>query len=220
MAKTLDKPADIVVATCTMGQVTMEWAFGYRMQSFPMNMSVSLYNAKGYNVADARSMCVEFARQKNAKWLVFYDDDIIPHSKEAIMTLFYTMLGDDNIDILSGVYPAKFEAAPPIVWKDKWGGVDMGWKDGKVHEVYLGGTGLCIIRMSSLMALNVPMRRVGDLLLSDYFGSLERTDDVHLAEFVREQGQKLFVHGGVTADQIRLDGRIYELRCFSEGKTK
>lgn len=207
-----DLKSEIVISVCTRGQVTIEWAVAYKLQTFPMNMPVRLFTTKGYNVSDSRALCIDFAKEHDAKYLIFYDDDVLPHDNMAILKLFYGILKNTDIDILSGVYPARMEGNPPVIFKEPNAGVDFTtWKNGGTYQVWMAGTGLCIMRMESILKLDVPKRMVGDKEIGDYFGSLERTDDVHLAEFCREQGLKWYVRGDVRADQIDLDGKVYEL---------
>lgn len=199
----------LVVATPTLGLVHIDWAMMLRYQNLPANVATSLFRVKGFNVADARNLCIYHARNVNAKYMMYYDDDVVPRDAFGIMMLYQAIVNRDEIDILSAVYPARFKPPIPIVFKEPGEGSWDGWRDGGIHKIWMGGTGFSIIRMSSLQKINAPMRVINGILMEDFFGDLMTTDDNHFAQLAKQSDFSWYVHGGVIADQIDKDGKVY-----------
>ena len=203
---------NILVACCTRGTVRIEHEVAVLYQVFPLARQVNFQVFSGMPSSEiARNWAYKEACDENPEYLMFWDDDILPHSKTAIPQMASIMAQNPTIDVLGGVYPMQRTADPePIVVKERDGGVWWGWADGKVHDVYMTGTGFTMIRMSALASLHFdeygepPMKRV-------FERHERRTDDEAFAALCAEHGLRWCVAGDVVCDQISLEGHRYKI---------
>lgn len=226
---------DVMVATCTLGQVRIEWALAFQECVMPMNRLRRTIVIKGMKVSDARNIAVEMAKRENCEFIFFWDDDVIPLSLVPFAAMVITMQQRSEIDILGGVYPIRCAVPEPIVMKEPFGGVWWGWEDGKVHRCYMTGTGFTMIRMKSLekikaqtYSLDAPDLPGEKIEITRYFfesgdftphpeqeadGWLCKcTDDFYFAQHCAKAGLKWYVHGQAICDQVDLDGTLYRVQ--------
>jgi len=220
-----DAPAKLVVATCTLGKMRAESMVYLSRCGTPLGQKRMQLWVIGHTTQDARNIAATTAQGCGYEYLMFWDDDIVPKPSRvmpkgfgAAEVLLATMDQNPEIDILGGVYPARQVNPAPIVTKRSLGEPWWGWEDGGIHKVWMTGTGFTIYRMSSLKKLNpesveveVPelpgqMAHVLEYFVLDAMGP---TDDYHLAKRAEEAGLTWYVHGGVTADQLDLDGHMF-----------
>jgi hypothetical protein len=199
--------ARISVAICTLGKIRIEHELGLLAQTWPLGHQREITVLKKYSIQNARNLAVYDAQKSKADFLLFYDDDMVPRSSDALMTLINTIDQNPKIDVLGAVYPRRTAIPEPVVAKTQGGGAFWDWEDGKIHKVWMVGTGFTIYRLSSLKKLIVPKDRVniGDghrVRCPRYFEINHSTDDFNFAALVAPIGLRQYVHGGVIVDQI------------------
>jgi hypothetical protein len=132
---------------------------------------------------------------------MFWDDDMMPKERSALELLYAAMLHHPKIDVISGVYPVRRAVPDPVCMETSGAGSYWGWTDGKVHPVFMTGTGFTLIRMDALKDVPLPwFKDDGDL-----------SDDFFFAYLCREHNLHQYVHGGVVVDQVMLDGTVFDV---------
>ncbi len=197
--------SSVLIVTCTLGPVRMEWALAVIGQTLPLWRTFKRNVIIGQTTVDARNMAVKQAQEEGFDYLLFWDDDVVPHDKLAVQHLLAVIDADDSIDLVGGIYPRKV-TMEPIVAKDNGAktGVWWGWRDGHAEQVYMTGTGFLIIRMASLAKIPVTDGR--------YFEVGDRTtDDFFFADWCAASKLKWYAAGNVVCDQIDLDGRLHQV---------
>ncbi len=197
--------SSVIIATCTLGAVRIEWAAAVLAQTLPLWRTFKRIIIVGQTTVDARNMAVKQAQDEGFDYLFFWDDDVVPHDKLATQHLVAVLDADPSIDLVGGIYPRKV-TMEPIVAKDNGAktGVWWGWRDGKAEQVYMTGTGFLIIRMASLAKIPVTDGR--------YFEVDDKiTDDFFFADWCAASKLKWYAAGNVVCDQIDLDGRLHEV---------
>jgi glycosyltransferase involved in cell wall biosynthesis len=201
----------LLLAIPTRGAVRVEWATGLRIQAQPTGLNWDMINILGHTVDDARNVSVQMAKDGNYEFVLFFDDDIVPHHELAFAKLINGIIQHPEIAALGGVYPRRYGTHEPIVVRELTQGVWWGWEDGNIHKVFMTGTGFTVFRMSALPEVEQYAApdgtKIGRYFQHNEFG---KTDDVFLAEMFAEQGLGWYVHGGVQARQMDLDGRVYD----------
>ena len=203
---------NILIACCTRGTLRVEHEVAVLYQVFPLARQVNYQVFSGMASAeDARNWAYKEALDEQPEYLMFWDDDILPRSRSAIPQMASIMAQNSSIAVLGGVYPMQRTADPePIVVKERGGGVWWGWEDGKVHDVYMTGTGFTMLRMSALATLDVG--KYGEPPLPHLFERDGRgTDDESFAALCSKHDLRWCVAGNVTCDQISLEGHVYRI---------
>lgn len=192
------------VAICTLGTIRFEHEGWLLQQTGPFGFQRHLAYVcmPDSDLQTVRCKAYEMAKEYGSEFLVLYDDDIIPLTTGAIAGLIGGLDQNDDIDIIGGVYPIRRDPPDPIVIKNRGEGAWWGWQDGKLHRVYMTGTGLTAYRMSSLANIPTPTFEFSD----------EETDDSILAQKVKALGMKWYVDGSVTADQLELNGKRWQFK--------
>ena len=197
-------PGGLMVVVCSLGQVRIEWAISFALHPSPFGIGRHTLFVPNKTTVEARNYGVNAAWQTKAKYLMFWDDDMIPQDRFALERLYTTMSHNPQIDVIGGVYPIRRDIASPIVIKDRdatepyWG-----WQDGKAHKVFMTGTGFMMIRMDSFKGIDLPWFDDSNLLSDDYF----------FADICMEKGKSVYVDGSVVCDQMNLDGKRFNVNA-------
>lgn len=195
-------PNGLFVVVCSLGQVRVEWAISFALQSSPFGIPRNTLFIPNRSTVEARNLAVKLARENKMKYLMFWDDDMIPKLRDGMERLYTTISHNPQIDVICGVYPIRREVAAPIIIEKKESAeVYWGWEDGKAHKVYMGGTGFMMIRLASFEDVTVPF----------FEDSAMMSDDYHFAEVCAKHGKSIYVDGAVVCDQMDLGGKRYTL---------
>ena len=209
---------NLLIAVCTLGQVRAEWAIALASALPPVGRKRLVTTLMGFETAHARNVACWLAQDKGCEYLMFWDDDVIPRERAALLRLVSVMDQRSEIAVLGGVYPRRSDVPEPIVVKTKGNGLWWGWADGAVHKVYMTGTGFTLVRVAELAGLDGPVYETDDgRTLHAYFNTRPHlTDDFWLGELCEAAGKGWYVHGDVVCDQIdRESGHLY---CVEEAK--
>ena len=139
----------LVIGIPTTGVIRYEWAIARWGQITPVNWSLaeiaqaySTVGPIGYLVADARNVVAHtFIHQKECEWLLFIDHDVILPGDTFVKMNTYMDKG--KIPLLSGLYYAKGNPPPPLVFRGRGNSVFTDWKMGDkvwVDAVVMGCT--------------------------------------------------------------------------------
>ena len=207
----------VVIATCTKGVIRIEHELAMIAQAWPLGHGRGFSAPRGFGIQDARNVAVKDAEAQGADALLFYDDDMIPTTPNALMKLITAMDQRPEIDVIAGVYPRRTYVPEPVCEKEPSMGAFWGWEDGEIHQCWMVGTGFTLYRMSAFDKMDVPTDLIKPV---EYDEAVEcrrifeigtGTDDFHFAIEAEKVGIKQYVHGGVIAHQIGLDGETWKV---------
>src|SRR5215831_6941651 len=129
------------------GLTTQEWGFCLALQNYPMNTNRIYTGIKRRPVDEARNRIVRIAKEENAKYIWFLDDDV-GAPNYAVRKLVYDLeQSDDDTLVAGGIYGCKAHPVEPCVFVGNGGGPFWKWKKGEVFEVTGIGTGCLLIDM-------------------------------------------------------------------------
>ena len=152
----------LLIGIPTLGRpVSLEWSFSFKAMNPPINFNTNFSIVKGKEVAVARNLIVQQAKEQNAKYLFFLGDDVIvpPHG---LRQLIYRLENDEGIDVVGGVYCSKCEPAAPLVFREFGQGSYWNWKIGEFFKVAALGMDCTLIRMSLFDKLSEPFFKTVD----------------------------------------------------------
>ena len=200
----------LYVVTCTLGKVRIEHEISVAHTLWPMAKMAYHEAIIGLSIDDARNTAFTTAVDQDYEYVMFWDDDIISRDKNVIKLIVSAMDQNPEIDILGGVYPRRSEFPEPIVCEVEGGGSWWGWEDGKLHKVWMTGTGFTVYRTGSLSRLvyetdKYKIEQTNKLVWPFFSTSPEESDDFNFADKCREDGLNWYVHGGVVCEQIDLE---------------
>ena len=194
----------LLIAICTLGRVRIEWAAAFTGQSAPFGRGLNPFVIMGMTTIDARNRAVEMAREKQAEYLMFWDDDVIPRDALCLERMMATIQVNKHVDVIGGVYPVRRDVPNPIVVKSADAdGPFWDWRDGKAHKVHMVGTGFMVIRMASFDEVTEPFFAYDPTM----------SDDFYFANVCKKHGKQQYIDGSVICDQIDLDSRLYRVEA-------
>lgn len=211
---TVTNKLSLYIAICTLGQVRAQWALCFASQQRPMSRRHYMSALEGFtNICQVRNVAVHMALEKSAEYLMFWDDDVIPHQAHDLLRLLAAMDQHPEATAIGGVYPRRSAIPEPIVIRNDGEGAWWGYEEGGLHKVYLTATGFTMYRLSDLAEMDVPVKEQKNGALIKQFFSADETysDDFYFAELLRQAGKTWLVHGDVVCDQVDLDGTFYRI---------
>lgn len=190
----------LVIGIPTLGRpVPLDWALALKSMNTPINFSVNFHLVKGREVAEARNDIVRFALEKDAKYLFFLGDDVVPPS-HTIKQFITRMEQDPTIGIIGGVYVNKDDHPAPLVFRGNGQGSYWDWKVGEFFEVTGLGMDCNLIRVDVLKALKADWFKTVDV--EEYIDGKNKaetwTEDLYFYKRVAEE----------TSFRIMCDGAI------------
>ncbi len=212
----MDAPNKLAIGICTLGTLRVEHEAMMLSTGMPLGQAQAFVFVVGYGIQDARNYAWNAAEGQGWEYFMFWDDDVIPLSGGAVETMLETMEQNPEIDILGGVYPARQNIPAPIVTMEASGKPWWGWEDGRIHKVWMTGTGFTMYRTSSIRKIEVPVKTFqtskGPWEVREYFRLEDGTDDYALAVEAEKAGLSWYVHGAIVCDQIEPTGLRYEIK--------
>ena len=205
----------VVIAVCSLTvQVRLEWALGLKAQFIGMGRETSVVAVTGTSpVTAARNVAVQEAVDRNAGYLMFWDDDIIPQHPEAMSILMSTMDNSPSVTLIGGVCPIRAHIPEPVVIEKQGHGPSYIWQDGEPHRVIMSGTAFLLIRLANLIKINVPLVTIDGASYREYFTQRVQDDTFEFGEFAEKHNLIWLVHGAVICDQIdRNTGKRFSVK--------
>jgi hypothetical protein len=158
------------VAIPSNGPVHIAWAIMYSQLQWPVSGERNTIVPIKVPIATARNNCAIAAKERDCKYLVFIDDDVlIPDS--AMKLMLYQMEQNDDWDAITGVYCTKTIPPEPLIFGGKpedVSGPYWDWKMGETFPVWGAGLGCCVIRVSAFDKIEEP-----------YFAFVESSDGMN-----------------------------------------
>jgi hypothetical protein len=188
----------IVVATPTLGMVSIEWAAVFRNLMWPMNTGYShafVRDVAGNEIAETRNAAVSIAMRyeneyREVSHIFWIDDDVLIQPRALLRLLSHQR------DIASGCYFLKCDPTEPLIFPGKGAGTTP-FIPNQTFETWGHGMGVCLVRME------VYKRTRDELELPpDKYGNPTWYKTTHAENAVVENGS-LYVGG--TEDLYFLD---------------
>jgi SAM-dependent methyltransferase len=181
----------------------------------PMNTNVVQFETMGKPIDVARNFFAEQALAHNAKYLFFWDEDVLlpPH---ALRELMYLAEHYPKYAVFGGIYCLKSQRPEPLVFRGNGNGPFWDWKVGEVFDVTGIGMGCTLIRTEVFKDLEKPWFKTVDnmepALDNIHFGE-SWTEDLYFCKKVVETGKwKLAAHGQLICPHIDVNtGKEYNL---------
>src|SRR5262245_43056553 len=135
-----------------------ELVMAFKACSPPMNCNTIYIETKGMDIADARNQFAKVALEHNAKYLFFWDEDVLlpPH---ALRELMFVMESWGDIGIIGGIYCLKVERPEPMVFRGNGQGPYWNWKVGEVFECTGISMGCTLVRAEVFKDIEYPWFR-------------------------------------------------------------
>ena len=137
--------------------IRYEWAIARWGQVIPVNWSMaeiaqafSQVGPIGYLVADARNVvCHTYLKTRDAEWLFFIDHDVIlPGDCFVKINAYMDARKSKQVPMMCGLYYAKANPAPPLIFRGRGNSFYQGWKFGDKVEVDAVVMGCTLIHRS------------------------------------------------------------------------
>lgn len=181
----------------------------------PMNYNTIMLHTMGAPIDKARQEFAEKALEVGAKYLFFWDEDVLLPA-HALRELLYVMENQPECGVIGGIYCLKSDRPEPLVFKGVGTGPYWDWKVGEVFECTALGMGCTVIRTEVFKDMPKPwFRSVDDL--SPYLDNVPMgevwTEDLFFCKKVVDGKKwKIYAHGQLLMPHIDVrTGREYEL---------
>jgi len=189
-------------------------AFG--QMSAPMNFNVVQFQTVAQPIDKARTFFAEQAIAHEAKYLMFWDEDVLVPA-HALRELIFHMEHHDDWGVIGGIYCLKVPHHPePLIFKGAGTGPSWDWRAGEVFEVGGIGMGCTLIRVEMFKDLAKPwFKTVNDL--SPFMDNIPMgevwTEDLWFCKQVRETKKwKIFANGQILCPHVDVNtGQEYTL---------
>ncbi len=200
--------ADVVICVPTRGRVRIEFAVSLAGLHFPVNTTHALKIIPGLGVDEARNVAVLTAREADARYMLFIDDDVLvpPHAPRRMVS---KLEQEPEWDLVTGIVPVKSEPVEPCVFRGHRPGPYWGWTFGEHFEIDSCGMACCLIRTSAFEKVAEPWfawTRTQKGSSRD-----EEGEDVGFCRKLQEAGGRLLADGGVLCGHITEEGKVYQL---------
>ena len=178
--------------------VAPEWAIALASIAYPMNLNRHFFATKGEEIDKFRNGAVDYAIQKEAKYLFFIDDDVAIPSQALRVLIYHLENADPKVMVIGGIYCAKTTPTEPIVYKKNGEGAFWQWKRNEVFECSGIGTGCMLIKTELFKHLSKPYFKTLDVFSEeDESKRLMMTDDLYFCKKVTDAGFKILADGSV-----------------------
>jgi predicted SAM-dependent methyltransferase len=181
----------------------------------PMNYNTVMLDTMGMPIDAARNYFAEKAIELNAKYLFFWDEDVVlvPH---ALRELIFMMEHHPECAVIGGIYCLKSERPEPLVFNGIGNGPYWDWKVGEVFTCTAIGMGCTLIRVDSFKDLEKPyFKSVDDMspyLDNIRFGEQWTEDLYYCKKIVDTKKWIILAHGQLLLQHVDVrTGRTYEL---------
>lgn len=191
-----------------------------RAMSYPMNFNVATITTERAPVDFARNHMCKAAREINAKYVVFWDEDVI-RPPQAIRELVYRMEHVSDAAVIGGVVTLKAEPAEPMIFKTIGGGPYWDWKAGEFFPIRGIGMGCTIIRVAALDDIEEPwFKTVNDYekLMEGIAATEQWTEDLYFCDkIVKTKKWQIYCDGSLLCAHVDLNtGKEYGLPADSK----
>ena len=192
-----------------------ELTIAYKACLPPMNSNIVMVDTHAKPIDQARNYFAEIALQQKAKYMFFWDEDVLLPA-HALRELIYVAENWRDIAVVAGIYCLKVEHPQPMVFKKPGEGVYWDWRVGEVFECYATGLGCALIRVEALNDIEKPWFKSVDNMdrhLDAVPLTEQWTEDLYFAKKIMDGKKwKWIAHGGLVMPHVDVrNGRHYEL---------
>lgn len=207
MKKRLSTGPGLIIGIPTLGRpIPLQWAFAFKSLTTPINYNVNIHCVPGKEVAIARIEMAMNAIEKDAKYLFFLSDDVVPPAF-AIKQLIFRMEQDEKLGVVGGVYCSKCDPAAPLVFRGNGQGSYWDWKVGEYFPVTGMGMDCTLIRVQVLKDLLAKGSELFKTVDTDSFldginNAEAWTEDLYFFDQMEKLTPewKIFIDGGVICE--------------------
>ena len=209
-----DEQPKNVIAICTPsanGLFSKNATLAHGGIGMPLNTSIVRLIVEGKPVDVARNELVELAKQHNARYLLFLDDDTLPpvHTVLRLLGLLQkNKKTGEQAMVASGIYYTKSIPPMPVILKKDIPAGFEDWEWGDVFDVDYIGMGCCLINMQIFNELEKPYFKFykGSPNPDEYQGTIG--EDVWFCDKVAELGYKIWVDSYVQCEHEDFASRM------------
>lgn len=201
-------------------RINADIMFAFHDMLPPMNYNTVMFKTKGWPIDRARNYFVEEAKKINAKYLFFWDEDVIP-PPQALRELIFMAEHHDDAAVIGAIYCLKVDRPEPLIFNGTGTGPFWDWRVGEIFPVQAIGMGCTLIRMEALNDLKEPyFQTVDDMsayLDNVRFGE-QWTEDLYFCKkMIDTKKWKILAHGQLICDHVDLStGKVYNLPTESK----
>lgn len=137
----------VMIGVPTNGEHSFFFSQSVQGMVFPTNFSMQITYVPFMEVGRARNILVQYARDRGAKFLLFWDEDVIADAN-GLRRLIYHMLNHDDWSVCGGVYASKTVPPEPLLYNEWAMGSFYGWKKGEMVHTRCIGNGFTLFRVA------------------------------------------------------------------------
>lgn len=200
------------VAIPSNGPVHIAWAIMYSQLQWPVSGERNTIVPIKVPIATARNNCALKAMERDCKYLIFIDDDVLIPDY-AMKLLLYQMEQNDDWDAITGVYVTKTTPPEPLIFAGEPGdasGPFWDWRMGETFPIWGAGLGCCVIRVSAFEKIKEPY--FAFVQSSDGVNSQNEGEDLYFFRLLHEAGGKVMCNGSVLCGHMdRESNKVYNM---------
>lgn len=207
------------IPTLTSARRSPAWIEAVATLNQPMFSSLGRFWVEDQSVATARNMICEEALRRNAEYVVFLSDDVIPIQN--MVTQMLARIGGEfpdrdgvprRVSMVTGVYWTKTYPAMPYLWQKEMEGPYLDWRVGEFFPVDLAGCDALMIEVEMLRHIERPWFS-GEWTWGDGLkGPQFPTEDFYFFTKARKAGFHLFCDSALQClHEDRKTGQMFGL---------
>jgi hypothetical protein len=203
----------VTTTTRNQGLVPVEFAINMANIVTPLNTTVGYLIEKGKLSAEARNRMTQRAIELGAKYLFYWDDDVLlhPHMLYAAHNILET---NDDIGLVTGVYFAREHPTEPFIYKEQGKGAWWNFSLDPAHppqDIHGCGGGCIMVRVEDLKKMTPPYW-ADEQIVHDGGLSQWGHDIRFVKKFREETGKRTVVKGHLLCQHIDYETQeIFEL---------
>jgi len=181
--------------------------FAYHEMSPPMNFNTVVFKSYGVPIADARNRFAEQALEKGAKYMFFWDEDVVP-PPHALRELIFILEHRPEVAVIGAIYCLKSERPEPLVFRGIGNGPFWDWRVGEIFPVTALGMGCTLVRTEVFKDIPKPwFKSVDDM--TRYLDNIpmgeQWTEDIYFCNKVVETKKwEILAHGQLICEHVNV----------------
>jgi len=230
-----------VPAFTTPNMVPIQFMFAYHNLQMPLNVTTTFIVESGRLSSEARQIMTKRAIRMGAKYIVYWDDDVIP-PPDGVYRLYNFMERNPTVGIAASVCTTRFSPPEPVVYAAHGDGATWDFECGpSAHpeEVFAAGAGFIMARISAIEDIiaklavdnggtELPIWADEKMLVAyeDKARGISKRGifwghDIRFYRLMQEAGYHTVVHGAVLCGHLDAQtGIVYELPADAPGFKK
>ena len=231
------KHADVAVAK-TPNVVPVHFMLNYHQVQMPLNVTTTIMVKSGLLSSEARQIMTKKAIRAGAKYIVYWDDDILVQS-DAVYRLYNFMEKNPKVGIVSAVCNTRHpEFVEPVIYKQHGDGATWDFECGegaRPEQIFAAGAGFLMARVEAIEAAiakitadnagtELPIWADEKAFIPAGHGQTQNQfwgHDVRFCRLIQEAGYYVYVHGAVLTGHLDVEtGMIYTLPADAPGFAK